>query len=189
VSSEQVFVAMLRGINVSGRNPVAMKDLRALFEALPAADVSTYVQSGNVVFRSPDRDGAAVAAAAERLIAGRLGIHVSVIVREAEELARIVADDPYLRSGRDDARLHATLLASLPEPGRVAALTAAPPSSGSDEFEIIGRTVYLHCPDGYGRTKLTNGFFEKKLGVAATTRNWRSLTTLASMARTLRSAL
>ena len=186
VSSDEVYIAMLRAVNVGGRT-VAMKDLRGLFEALPASDVSTYVQSGNVVFRSAEPHASAVAGAAERLIAGRLGLSVAVVIRTAEEMARVVADNPYVPAGADEVRLHGTLLATVPDPGRVAALAAAPPDSGHDEFQIQGQTVYVHAPGGYGRTKLNNAFFERKLGVTATTRNWRSLTTLCSMAWTLRS--
>ncbi|HEX3540665.1 MAG TPA: DUF1697 domain-containing protein [Acidimicrobiales bacterium] len=188
MSSDEVYVAMLRAVNVGGRS-VAMKELRGIFEALPARDVSTYVQSGNVVFRADRGDPATVAGAAERLIAAHLGLRVAVIVRTADELARVIGDNPYFRTGADETRLHGTLLATLPEAARVAALAAAAPDSGHDEFQIVGRTVYVHAPDGYGRTKLNNAFFERKLGVVATTRNWRSLTTLSTMARTLRSSV
>lgn len=188
MSSDEVYIAMLRAVNVAGRT-IAMKDLRALFEALPANDVSTYVQSGNLVFRAAARNGAAVAGAAERLIASHLELSVAVIVRTAEELAGVVADNPFLSTGADEARLHGTLLATLPESGRAAALAAAPPDSGHDEFQIQGQTVYVHAPDGYGRTKLNNAFFERKLGVVATTRNWRTLTTLSRMAWDLRAAV
>jgi uncharacterized protein (DUF1697 family) len=185
-SSGQVYVAMLRAINVGGRNRVAMKDLAALFAALPAEDVSTYVQSGNVVFRSPLADGRAVAGAAERLISSRLRLEVVVIVCDRDELSQVTADNPYVRAGRDEAKLHVTFLASEPDRDRLRAASAAGGGGdGGDEFVVVGRRVYLHCPDGYGRTKLNNGFFEKKLGVAATTRNWRSVRALADMAAAL----
>ena len=183
------YVALLRGINVSGHNPIAMKDLKALFEGLPAEEVTTYLQSGNVVFRSaaagpgepPDADALAEDVGAQ--IAAQLGLKVAVLVRPAEEFTQVVAANPFLTADRDWSGLHLTFLAQPPDPARVAALEAAPVAAGPDAFRLGEREVYLYCPGGYGRTKLNNAFFEKKLALAATTRNWRTVTTLADLAR------
>jgi uncharacterized protein (DUF1697 family) len=177
VARRRRYVALLRGINLGARNKLAMADLRALVTELGADDVETYVQSGNVVFASGGS-----ASALERQIEERIrrdhGYEVPVLVRTAPELAKVVADNPFLRAGNDQTKLHVTFLAAAPGRARV----EAPPGSGADEFSIVRREVYLHCPDGYGRSKLSNAFFEKQLGVVATTRNWRTVTTLAELA-------
>jgi uncharacterized protein (DUF1697 family) len=179
----QVYVAMVRAVNVAGR-PLLMADLRALIEALPAEEVATYAQSGNVVFRSATPNAGAVAGAASARISNHLGAKVAVVVRGADDLARVVAHNPLVTGGRDESKLHVTFLVSEPGRERAAALATAP-GAGNDLFKVDGREVYLYCPDGYGRTKLNNAFFERKLGVAATTRNWRTVTRLDNMARAL----
>jgi len=172
------FVALLRGINVSGHNPIAMKDLRAMFLALPAEDVTTYLQSGNVVFQAPTTDPSRLGRDIGELIKSHFGLDVMVVVRPGEDLARVAAGNPF----PTEDQLHVTFLAQSPDPARMAAL--APPP-GTDSFHLGLQEVYLSCPNGYGRTKLNNAFFEKRLAVTATTRNWRTVTTLAEMARGL----
>lgn len=170
---------MLRGINVSGGNRVAMEDLRALFHALGADDVRTYIQSGNVICAHAGTAGD-LRATAEDGIRRTLGLDVTVVVRTKAQLEEVVGGNPFVASGADPARLHVTFLASGPDPGRVLELvgTRAEP----DEFHLAGEEIYLHCPNGYGRTKLSNAFFERRLGVAMTTRNWRTVVTLAELA-------
>jgi uncharacterized protein (DUF1697 family) len=171
------YVALLRGINLGARNKVAMADLRALFAALGATDVATYLQSGNVVFKSTERRSDLSRAVEERLRRD-LGVDVKVLLRTRRDLALVVARNPF--GARDPASLHATFLAEKPARGRVGTLD--PGRSGPDEFRVVGQTVYLHCPNGYGRSKLSNAYFEKQLGVAATTRNWKTVTALAELA-------
>jgi uncharacterized protein (DUF1697 family) len=164
-----VYIALLRGINIGPRRRVAMGDLRDVFTSLGYEDVQTYVQSGNVVFRSAARPEAA-------RIAAELGQDIAVLIRSAREMACVVDGNPFLPRGADPSHVHVTFLDGEPE-GEMEA-----PASGRDEFEIAGREIYVHCPDGYGRTKLTNALFEKRLGLPATTRNWRTVTTLAELA-------
>jgi uncharacterized protein (DUF1697 family) len=171
---------MLRGINVSGRNKLPMEDLRSLVTDLGGRDVRSYIQSGNVVLGSR-RSATALASALERELATTLGTAVPVLVRTAAELAAVLEGNPFLRRpGVDRATLHVTFMAAVPTAAAVATAEAkkAPP----DEFVVIGRDVYLRCPQGYGNTKLTNAFFEKTLGSTATTRNWRTVATLVDMA-------
>ncbi len=177
-----VYVAMLRGVNVTGHHKVSMSDLRALVETLPADDVRTYVQSGNVVFESCAPDGANIAHDLEARIQAQLGLHVAVVVRTSDELDQVRSGNPFLSGGRDPARLHVTFLAALPGPDRVRSMETAANAAAPDECRLLGHHVYLHCPDGYGRTKLNNAFFERKLAVTATTRNWRTVTNLTEMA-------
>jgi len=174
------YVSLLRGINVGGRRKVAMSDLRALYAALGHAEVTTYVQSGNVVSACEVADPDEVAAAAEAGIAAELGLDVRVLVRTPAALATVVARNPFLPSGADPARLSVCFLAETPGPERVRDLVV--PDSGADEFHVEGREVYLHLPNGMARTKLGNDLWERRLGVAATNRNWKTVTTLLEMA-------
>jgi uncharacterized protein (DUF1697 family) len=175
----ETYVALLRGINLGSRNRVSMPELRTLFEALGAEDVSTYVQSGNVVFRSSERAGELEKSAAKR-IAKDLGVDVTVLVRSGKQLAKLVSGNPFTTPKRDPKTLHVTFLAETPPAARVRELD--PAVASPDEFRVVGQDVYLLCPNGYGRSKLSNAFFEKRLGVAATTRNWKSVTALAELA-------
>jgi uncharacterized protein (DUF1697 family) len=174
------YVAMLRGINVGGRNRVKMADLEALFAGLGHSDVVTYVQSGNVVFRSASKSAAALPTAIEERITRDLGLAVTVLIRSKAELDKVTAANPFLAGGADLTKLHVTFLAAKPDAALVKAVAEF--RAEPDEFRIAGREVYLHCPAGYGNTKLNNTFWEKKLGVGATTRNWNTVTKLTELA-------
>lgn len=173
------YVALLRGINLGARNKIAMADLRELFENLGAEDVTTYVQSGNVVFRARTAR-AQLAGQIERRIARDLSLEIRVLVRTSPELAKLAAGNPFAQTQSDPLKLHVTFLAETPAAARVRALDAT--AFEPDEFRVAGREVYLHTPNGYGRSKLSNAYFEKQLGVAATTRNWKTVTKLAELA-------
>jgi uncharacterized protein (DUF1697 family) len=173
------YVALLRGVNVAGTNKVKMDELRRLFADLGHTEVGTYLQSGNVVFaaapagtgRGDDRTG--LAASIEKAITQRMGLTVTVLLRTRAELEKVLAANPYLDRENDPAKLPVTFLAEAPDAGRAAALSV--PAGETAVFTLVDQEVYLHCPDGYGRTKLNNAFLERKLGVAATTRNWKSV--------------
>jgi len=171
------YVAMLKGINLGAHKRVSMKDLRTLFEEL-GGDVRVHGQTGNVVLSLPAKTPAAVAAAAEKAIADRLELDVAVIVRTAAEMNELVDANPFIAAKKDPKALHLTFLDGRPAAGRT--IDAA--VGGKDEFVIRGKDVFLHCPDGYGRTKLNNAFFERQLGVRATTRNWNVVSALADLA-------
>jgi uncharacterized protein (DUF1697 family) len=177
--SVKTYVALLRGINLGGHNKVSMADLRALVASLGAEDVATYVQSGNVIFKSGDGPGNLIEAL-EKRIGRQLGLSVTVLLRTQPQLANVFAGNPFANAGRDSTKLHVTFLAEKPDRARFRELD--PERAEPDEFRVAGREIYLHCPNGYGRSKLTNAYFEKKLGVAATTRNWKTVTKLAELA-------
>jgi uncharacterized protein (DUF1697 family) len=166
-------VALLRGINVGGRTKVSMTALRQLFEAMGYRDVVTYIQSGNVVFRTTKKDAAA---AVEKRIKARYGLNVTVIPRTPPELRRIAKGNPFPKA--DTSRLHVVFLAGKPKAGA----TLDPDRSPADEFRVKGREVYLHLPNGAGRTKLTLDYLERRLGVAGTQRNWNTLLKLVELA-------
>jgi uncharacterized protein (DUF1697 family) len=175
------YVSLLRGINVSGRNRISMADLRALYEAHGHHDVSTYVQSGNVVSHSNARSAATVTREIERAITDDLGLDVTVLVRTPAQLATLVDANPLVGDGVDPNTLHVTFLASRPARAEVAALDGR--RYAPDEFVVVGDAVYLVCPNGYGRTKINNTYFERALGVAATTRNWKTVNQLLELGR------
>ncbi|MFF5474716.1 DUF1697 domain-containing protein [Streptomyces achromogenes] len=175
------YVALLRGINVGGHARIAMKDLRELFGALGFGDVQTYLQSGNVVFADPS--GAAPGELRERIekrLADGLGVPARVLLRTGESLGRTLAAHPYPDRADDPARLHVTFLAGTPSAERVAALRT--PAGETAEFALVGDEIHLHVPDGYGRTRLNNTFIERRLGITATTRNWKTVNALHAMA-------
>ena len=176
------FVSLLRGINVTGHNMIRMAELKALYESLGFKNVATYIQSGNVIFQSEEDSPDGVEASIERAIEKKFGFPVTVIVRKPAELARVIKANPFIGRARiDEIRLYVTFLRSRPTPALIKALQPAAAKS-TDQYEIVGREIYLHCPDGYGKTLLSNTFFEKQLKVAATTRNWKTVNTLYAMA-------
>ena len=173
-----VYVAMLRGVNVGG-NPLKMAWLREACAELGFGEVQTYLQSGNVVLSS--KLGAeAVAKKLKAAINGQTRLPVPVVVRTSVEMAKVVADNPFLtQKGIDPAKLHVTFLeraAAKPETAKLDKLAGT-----RDEYRLAKREVYLHCPINYGQSKLVNTALEKILG-SATTRNWNTTTTLAAMA-------
>ncbi len=174
-------VCLLRGVNLGARSKVNMKALQELFAGLGHENVQTYIQSGNVVFTARGRTSPArLAEAIEKQIAAEFDLDVRAVVRTAAELGRIVSGNPFLESGVDPDELHVTFLAEEPSRGRLSEVD--PARFRPDEFRVKGREVYLHCPNGYGRSKLNNAFWEKQAGVAATTRNWRTVTKLLQLA-------
>ena len=175
----QTFVALLRGINVGGKTRIPMAELRSSFGALGLEDVVTYVQSGNVVFRTPSGDAVDVADRIEERIASDFGFHVAVLLRSPSELETIAAENPFLSKKADPSQLHVMFLER--EPAADAAAQLDPARSPPDEFALQGREIYLRLPNGAGRSKLTVDYFEKRLGVRATARNWRTLTKLVEL--------
>jgi len=178
------YVAMLRGINVGSGKIVKMERLRASFEALGFGGVRTYVQSGNVIFESEQKSAAELSKKIEEKIQRDFGFTVPVLVKTAKEIEQIVSDNPLLKGkGIDHSKLHVTFLSDAPP--KTAVNVLEPLAASRERFRISNREVYLCCPDGYGRTKLSNNAIEKKLSVVATTRNWRTVNTLLEMCRSL----
>ncbi len=169
---------MLRAVNVGGRK-VAMTDLRALFERLGHDDVVTYVQSGNVVSRAATRSAAAVERTVHAAIAADLGLDVDVIVRTPAQLRAVLDSNPFLR-GRGPADPKTLYVAA--KPATTLARQLDEQAFAPDEFRVVEREVYVSCPTGYGRTKINNTWFERKLKVVATTRNWTTVTNLVELA-------
>lgn len=175
-TSIPLHVALLRGINVGGHRRVGMAALARVFQELGCEDVRTYIQSGNVVFRAPVADAAAI----EAVIEAHFGFPVTVALRTAADWRRIVAGNPYAaQAAQDGSKVHVALLSREPDDEGVASLLAVP--RGPDGWQLDGRTVYLDLPSGAGRTQLDHGTLERRLGVSVTVRNWKTVTALAEL--------
>ncbi|MBV8244468.1 MAG: DUF1697 domain-containing protein [Candidatus Eremiobacteraeota bacterium] len=176
-----VYVALLRGVNVGG-NTLKMERLRALCADLEFDRVQTYLQSGNLVFAT-HLPAAKIAPLIERTIAGASRLPASVVVRTLAQMRSIIERSPFARKGGvAEERLYVTFLKEKPSE---AALQALKLESARDRAQVLGTEIYLHVPGGYGETKLSNAYFEKALGVRATTRNWKTTNALLEMAQGL----
>jgi uncharacterized protein (DUF1697 family) len=178
------YVALLRGINVGGRNKVAMADLRKVAADLGFTEVSTYIQSGNLLFAADESDTAGMAAALERRIAERLGVRPAVVVMSAAELAQVIVDNPFPHAG-DPRLVHAVFRNDdLSDTGRAAVAAAAETAEASgsrDEAVVVGRTLFLHTPDGFGRSQLAARLVASSAQAAGTARNWATVIRLMGL--------
>jgi uncharacterized protein (DUF1697 family) len=174
-----VYVAMLRGVNVGG-NSLKMDWLRDACANIGMQNVRTYVQSGNIVFSSR-LAAAKLATTLKTTIDAKTRLPVGVVVRNASEMAKIVAGNPFVKqNGIEPTKLHVTFLAKAPSKPALDKLDAL--AGTRDEYRLAKQEIYLHCPINYGETKLSNAAIEKALSVGATTRNWTTVTTLCAMA-------
>jgi uncharacterized protein (DUF1697 family) len=172
-------VVLLRAVNVGGRNKVPMARFREVLTDAGFTDVVTHLQSGNVVLGSrkgPASVGRDVAAA----ITSEFGLTIGVTVRSQPELQAVVAGDPFSEVRTDDSRHGIAFLDAAPDPERLAELD--PEGYLPDRFVAAGREIHLWCPNGFQQTDLTNAFVERRLGVVATTRNWRTVLRLRDLA-------
>jgi uncharacterized protein (DUF1697 family) len=177
--TRETYLALLRGINVGGKNKLPMKDLTGMFVAAGCADVRAYIQSGNVLFKATPTLAAQLPAAIAARIAERFGYQTPVVLRTAAELAHVLAGNPFLKQGADEAALHVLFLSSLPSPDLINTLD--PGRSPPDAFVVEGREVYLQLPNGVARSKLTNAYFDSRLKTTSTGRNWRTVTKLREL--------
>jgi len=187
-------VALLRGINLGGKNKVAMADLRGVVAGLGHADVSTYIQSGNVLFSvvpADAADTAALAAGLTEAISVGLGVSAPVVVVSRDELAGVIAANPFpLPSEADPKRVHAVVLSEPPGAalaGKLDAAVARAAAKGArDELATVGRTLYLHTPGGFGNSDLSAAVLRivsaPHAGVTGTARNWATVNKLFELA-------
>jgi uncharacterized protein (DUF1697 family) len=172
-------VALLRAINVGGRNRVPMADLRALTQELGYTDVATYVQSGNVVLSATENRPERVAAHLHEHYSDHFGFDIPVLVRSRAQLRRIVAADPFGAETPDPARRHVYFLDDAVTATRLADLDLD--AYAPDALKLAGHELHLSTPDGQGRSKLAQALTPKRLGTTATARNWRTVQTLLDM--------
>ena len=155
-----------------------MKDLAKIFADAGCTDIRTYIQSGNVIFKKTG-SAAGVADKIAANIEKRFGFRVPVILRTAEELRKTIRDNPFLAAGVDAKALHVYFLAHSPNARAIAGLD--PARSVGDAFHVRGQEIYLHLPNGMGRSKLTNAYFDSKLSTTCTARNWATVLRLSEM--------
>jgi uncharacterized protein (DUF1697 family) len=174
-------VALLRGLNVGGKNKLPMAELKAVFVDLGATDVDTYIQSGNVWFTLALAAAPALASAVSTTLAERCGVRTPVVIRSAADFAAVARAHPFAARAANlpdkPETLHVVFLAGAPAPDRAALLD--PARSPPDEFELCGREIFLFAPNGLARSRLTNDYFDRTLGTVSTLRNWRTVQALA----------
>lgn len=174
------YIALLRGVNVGGHNRLAMADLRAVLTDLGHRDVRTYVQSGNAVFTSTDTDPGAIGAALAKRLSADLGVSPSVMVRRADELAAIVDANPFAEQARaEPTTVHVAFLSGPPD-GDLVDLDAD--EYAPEELVVGDRVLYLHLPEGMGRSRLATDLMRGRGSADMTVRNWRTVAKLHEMA-------
>ena len=174
------YVALFRGINVSGQKKIKMADLREHMTVLEFEDVKTYIQSGNLVFKSPETSIEKLEQRIADKIQQAYGFEVSILIRTPEEIRTPLIENPFAQNPENDPkRFYVAFLDAEPDEEKLTALQEM--DLGEEEFEVIGKTLYFFVPQGYSNSKMNNNFFEKKLNVIATTRNWRTIHKLVEM--------
>ncbi len=159
-----------------------MSDLASLFENAGCSNVSKYIHSGNVVFEAEEEVADQISATVSESILRKFGFEVPIVTRGAAEIMQVVNNNPFLPDS-DDGILHVAFLADLPQPTCASSLDAN--RSLPDEFRLINREIYLRCPNGLARTKLTNAYFDSMLETTTTIRNWRTTLKLLAMSTEL----
>jgi uncharacterized protein (DUF1697 family) len=175
------YISILKGINVSGHNIIKINALQELYKGIGFKNVQTYIQSGNVVFQDTSSDIPNIEKKISDKISESLGLEIPVLVKEVSEFKEISQHNPFLKERNEDINhLAVTFLLSKPSQeniDKISGLNFLP-----DEFIIRDKAIYLFCPNGFGNSKLTMTFFESKLKMHATTRNWKTTIKLLEMA-------
>ena len=175
------YAALLRGVNVGGKNKLPMKDLAAMFVAAGCRDVVTYIQSGNVVFSARAAILKKLPTTISQSITDAFGHRVPVVIRSHEELAAVIRENPFLKAGEPEITLYVAFLAHLPAAEAVAKLD--PQRSPPDRYTVLGREIHMHLPSGIGNSKLTNAWMDSKLSTISTARNWATVLKLHEMTK------
>lgn len=178
------FISLLRGVNVVGKNKIQMEELRTLYESMGLRDARTYIQSGNVVFRTPARNSAGLSRRIEDAIETGFGFRPRVMVRTLAELLEVVARNPFAQQRNlHPAKLLVFFLAALPT--REACDQALALNVGQEQLRMSQRELFIYFPTGQGQSKLAMARVEKALATAATGRNWNTVTRLVALAQEL----
>lgn len=173
------YIALLRGINVSGQKKIKMTELKLLFEHLGFEKVETYIQSGNVVFATSEIDSTTIVKKISSGIKKEFGFDVQIMVINCGEIKRTIKSNPFIKSKKDINKLYVTFLSDVPFEENIKKLNSV--DYNPEEYFIDGKKIYLYVPNGYGKAKLNNNFFENKLKVSGSTRNWKTLIKLNEM--------
>jgi uncharacterized protein (DUF1697 family) len=176
----KTYISILRGINVSGHRLIKMAALKSIFSSLGFSNVHTYIQSGNIVFRSTISNSKKLSSLIKAALQKEFGYDVPVITLTVEELEGIICSNPFAKNNtKDNSFFHITFLAEEPEQKNIETVQKV-----NEEYEIVDKAIYLYCPAGYSNSKLTNTFLERKLKTVATTRNWKTSLELLRIAKT-----
>lgn len=170
------YIALLRGINVSGQKLIKMSELKELFESQGFQNVQTYIQSGNVIFYSKEKPIEKLKNIIQTAIRKKFGFDVSVLVITPDMIEYVLKNNPFIKKNKGLDKLYVTFLSEQPSAENIKMLNSIDYSP--EEYILDGSLVYLHVPNGYGKTKLNNNLFENKLKVEATTRNWKTINKL-----------
>jgi uncharacterized protein (DUF1697 family) len=176
-----IYISMLRGINVGGQKIINMEDLRKVYESLGLKSVKTYIQSGNVVFQHSYTDTTKLADKIEFKIKRYFKFDVSILIRTKNEFQTVIKNNPF--HNKDQSKTHITFMSDCLPNIPIDDINKV--KNRSELFSIQGKQIYLFCPNGYGKSKLNNTFFERKLKVTATTRNWKTVSTLYDIANSM----
>lgn len=178
-----VIISMLRGVNLGPHNRIKMDALRALYESLGLEEPRTYVQSGNVIFRTKEKDYAKLAKKIQSAIEKTFGCSPAVILRTPGEMKKVMAANPFAGRNLEAAKILVTFLAGDPAAAVQAALAAF--DKYPEEVHLKGRELYIYFPNGAGRSKLPWSQVERQLGITGTARNWNSVKQLFTIAEEL----
>ena len=173
------YAALLRGVNVGGKNKLPMRELSTMFSDAGCTDVVHYIQSGNVLFHASASVSERIAAVIEERVQARFGFTPPVVVRTKRELASVVLENPFVARGEDKAKLFVMFLADRPSAARIAELD--PQRSPGDEFVVRGKDIFMCLGAGAAKTKLTNDYFDRRLATTSTSRNWRTVQKLLEL--------
>ncbi len=174
----KTYIALLRGINIVGHKKIKMADLKKYIEELKFSDVKTYIQSGNIIFAYENISIKDLEKNINKKILEKYGFEVTTLVITPTELREVIAKNPF--SNKDLTRVYVTFLSEVPSPNDIEKLKNIDYSP--EEFRLEGKTIYFFSPHGYGKAKMNNNFFENKLNVKATSRNWKTVNKLLELA-------
>jgi uncharacterized protein (DUF1697 family) len=177
----EIYITMLRGINMTGHNTIKMTGLAGLFRQIGYTDAETYIQSGNIVFTCLNGNIDDVSSGIRKAILSEFNLNIAVITRTSDEMEKIISTNPFQEeTGFDPSRMAVLFLEHKPSEEQIRKIAGIdyPP----DKFHINGSEIYLYCPNGFGKTKIYTNFFEAKMKVTGTARNWRTVNKLMEMA-------
>jgi uncharacterized protein (DUF1697 family) len=179
----QTYISFLRGINMTGNNSIKMADLTVLYKDLGFNNISTYIQSGNVIFSCDDNFLISdVTLKIEKAISEKFNFNIQVLIRTINEIEELISLNPFLSEENfSPSKMAIILLSKKPSDIQIQKVTNIdyPP----DKFKIINNEIFIYCPNGFGKSKLYTNFFEKKMSVTGTARNWKTMTTLLDLAK------
>lgn len=175
-----VYISLLRGVNVGGRK-ILMSDLKKIYLSLNYGQVKSYIQTGNLIFKSPTRETNELETEIEGKLLDKYGFSVPIFIRTVEEFEKILKNN--LFSGVDIKKIYVTFLKEIPENIPINIINNR--KDDLERYHIKEREIYLFLPHGYARTKISNNFFESKLQLPATTRNWATVNRLYGLAKDL----